>query len=119
VRVGGGGSVSGSMVPHGTRPELTEAFAICLGEMDLHAGERVVGIRELAPILDGIEENTRLLEVLDGKADGHSFGDRIVVSNKSATFTDLCPQIFKGLGAVPREGKAFEVLVEVIGVRVP
>jgi hypothetical protein len=51
-RIGDGGGTSGSMVPRGTRRELTEVFAICRGEMDLRFGEHMAGIREFAPILD-------------------------------------------------------------------
>lgn len=74
--------------------ELTFAFKVGFGKVGFEVVHGVVFCRSFAPVLDGVGEETGVLKVGKGRADGSGFGDGIDGGGKETTLADLVPEVF-------------------------
>ena len=109
-RLSGGTSESGS-----ASGEVAEAVGVGSVEFGLEAGDVAVGIRDFAPILEGVDELAGVFEVSNGGSDGGGFGDGISSGGKKSAGAELEPEIFDGLLSRPGTIERLEIGGEIVG----
>ncbi len=103
------------MIAGGFGREMTLAFGVGFGEVRFEVCECVFEVGAFAPIFDGVGEQARVLEVVEGSANCCSFRDRIDVGGKNTAKADLLPEIFQWLSTGPLAVEVFEVDAKIVG----